>query len=189
MMEDSKIVKNDEYALRSHSYTDLLQHYVGNMRRNARAKYWMKIIFYVIVMLILFGLSCIFIYSVKNTTMIIQGMMKSGKVSFNDTIPVLTPLISAFATIIVSIMKLPEIIAKYLFHPEEDKSAVQIVGAIQKYDLDMYPLEHNVDKKLDDTHSDSDSWNHQEFQDDEKSPSDKPTDGSGYGENGNQKSS
>ena len=60
----------------------------------------------------------------------------------------MTPLISSFGTIIISLLKLPEIIAKYLFNPKEDKSAVTIVENIQKYDLSMYAMKHNIEEKL-----------------------------------------
>lgn len=72
----------------------------------------------------------------------------------------LTPLVSSFGTIIISLLKLPEIIAKYLFNPQEDESAVAIVKNIQKYDIRMYPMLHNVNEKLEEEQTDdiSDEW-------------------------------
>lgn len=44
-------------------------------------------------------------------------------------------VISSFATMIVSIFKLPRIIAKYLFNKKEDDQMSNIIENIQKYEL------------------------------------------------------
>lgn len=41
---------------------------------------------------------------------------------------------STFATFLTSFISIPVIIAKYLFHPEEEKSATQIIKNMQKHD-------------------------------------------------------
>lgn len=80
-------------------------------------------------------------------------------------------ILSYFGTIIISLLKLPEIIAKYLFNPQEDESAVAIVKNIQKYDIRMYPMLHNVNEKLEEEQTDdiSDKW--QNIKDTIKEPS------------------
>ena len=45
-------------------------------------------------------------------------------------------------------MKLPEIIAKYLFNPEEDRDTITIVEKIQQYDISMYDMEHKIESLL-----------------------------------------
>lgn len=44
-------------------------------------------------------------------------------------------VISSFATMIVSIFKLPRIIAKYLFNKKEDDQMANIIENIQKYEF------------------------------------------------------
>lgn len=44
-------------------------------------------------------------------------------------------VISSFATMIVSIFKLPRIIAKYLFNKKEDDQMANIIENVQKYEL------------------------------------------------------
>lgn len=120
----------------------------------------MKMLFFAIVMFILSGLVYTFHYTITYTISMIQNMIKSNHVSFNMITATLTPLVSSFGTIIISLLKLPEIIAKYLFNPQEDESAVAIVKNIQKYDIRMYPMLHNVNEKLEEEQTDdiSDEW-------------------------------
>lgn len=133
---------------RSDEYTVLLNNYIHNMKRNAWAKFILKIIFFIIVMCVLGLLSYTFYYTIKYTINSIQEMIKSNYASIDIIATIITPLISSFGTIMVSLLKLPEIIAHYLFNPEEDESAVTIVGNIQKYDISMYAMKHNSDEKL-----------------------------------------
>lgn len=140
--------KKDADEYHSDKYTILLNNYVKNMDRNVRAKLVLKIIFFIIVMCILGGLSYTFYYTIKCTINAIREMIKSNYASIDIIVTIITPLMSSFGTIMVSLLKLPEIIAHYLFNPEEDESAVTIVGNIQKYDISMYAMKHNSDEKL-----------------------------------------
>lgn len=152
--------KKEGHEVRSDGYTKLIDNYVNGIRRNTWAKFIMKMLFFAIVMFILSGLVYTFHYTITYTISMIQNMIKSNHVSFNMITATLTPLVSSFGTIIISLLKLPEIIAKYLFNPQEDESAVAIVKNIQKYDIRMYPMLHNVNEKLEEEQTDdiSDKW-------------------------------
>ena len=143
-----KDLNKEDHESRSDGYTKLIENYAKGIRRNTWAKFIMKIVFFVIVMCVLGGLSYTFYYAITYTISMIQNMIKSNHISFNMIAATLTPLVSSFGTIIISLLKLPEIIAKYLFNPQEDESAIAIVKNIQRYDIRMYPMLHNVDEKL-----------------------------------------
>ena len=53
----------------------------------------------------------------------------------------ITGMLSTFATIVLSIFKLPEIIAKYLFNKKEDAQMNEVIRNIQQYELDAVKLE------------------------------------------------
>lgn len=52
-----------------------------------------------------------------------------------------TTIFSSFITMIISIFKLPEIIANYLFNKEEDQLMSNIIQNIQKYEIDAVKYE------------------------------------------------
>lgn len=57
-------------------------------------------------------------------------------------------MLSTFATMLISIFKLPQIIADYLFNKEEDQMMNEIIKNIQKYELDAVRIEKENKKKL-----------------------------------------
>jgi len=52
-----------------------------------------------------------------------------------------TGMITTLSTMILSIFKLPEIVANYLFNKEEDKQMIEIIKNIQAYELQAVKLE------------------------------------------------
>lgn len=53
-----------------------------------------------------------------------------------------TTLVSSFATMLVSIFKLPEIIATYLFDKEENNIVKDIIKTVQDYERDLARMKH-----------------------------------------------
>lgn len=53
-------------------------------------------------------------------------------------------MLSSFATMLVSIFKLPQIIADYLFNKDEDNQMIEIIKNIQQYEIDAVKLEKTV---------------------------------------------
>ena len=51
-------------------------------------------------------------------------------------------------TVVISIMKLPEIIAKYLFSSTEEENTISIVKYIQDYDIEMFQLQNKMDSSV-----------------------------------------
>lgn len=80
------------------------------------------------------------IYSVKNINVL----------STDDRIMLILPFVSSLSTTLVALCKLPEIIAQYLFNPEEEKSIIEIIGKMQVYDLERgkRPYDKNMSLML-----------------------------------------
>ena len=120
---------NEEFN-RSKKYTSLLEKYVTNAEKSLGLKLILKTIFFFGIILILLALIISFItitiYSVKNINVL----------STDDRIMLILPFVSSLSTTLVALCKLPEIIAQYLFNPEEEKSIIEIIGKMQVYDLD-----------------------------------------------------
>lgn len=102
----SNVETNEEFN-RSKKYTSLLEKYVTNAEKSLGLKLILKTIFFFGIILILLALIISFI------TITIYSVKN-----------------------IVALCKLPEIIAQYLFNPEEEKSIIEIIGKMQIYDLE-----------------------------------------------------
>lgn len=80
-------------------------------------------------------------------SLIILGMMVYRK---NNSIQIIagsiTAIISSFVTVILTIFKLPQIIAEYLFNKNEDEQMGKIIENIQKYELNAARFERNRGK-------------------------------------------
>lgn len=59
-----------------------------------------------------------------------------------------TIILPAISSLIVAFIKIPEIIAKYLFNTQEDDNMNKIIKNIQDYDRDMFAMEHKVEEAL-----------------------------------------
>lgn len=128
-MNFSNAETNEEFN-RSKKYTSLLEKYVTNAEKSLGLKLILKTIFFFGIILILLALIISFItitiYSVKNINVL----------STDDRIMLILPFVSSLSTTLVALCKLPEIIAQYLFNPEEEKSIIEIIGKMQVYDLE-----------------------------------------------------
>ena len=56
-------------------------------------------------------------------------------------------IISSFVTMLTAILKLPQIIANYLFNKDEDNQMVEIIKSIQQYEVDISKSEYADRKK------------------------------------------
>lgn len=142
-MNFSNAETNEEFN-RSKKYTSLLEKYVTNAEKSLGLKLILKTIFFFGIILILLALIISFItitiYSVKNINVL----------STDDRIMLILPFVSSLSTTLVALCKLPEIIAQYLFNPEEEKSIIEIIGKMQVYDLERgkRPYDKNMSLML-----------------------------------------
>lgn len=91
--------------------------------------YWLIFVFIITIIfsIILFGIMA---YKNYDSIAVVTGAIAT--------------IISSFSTMIVSIFKLPKIVAEYLFNKEEDKSMDGIIKNIQQYEINA--VKYELDK-------------------------------------------
>lgn len=140
--------ENTEYLEHTKKYTDLLDGFIKNTKSATVLKNELKIAFFVIIVLIMFILAGLFVYSIYKAFDIIKSLETPKNDATESIIGAVISIIPSLATMLVSLIKLPEIIAQYLFNLEEDKNMVAIIEKIQNYDIQMYSLENDVEHLL-----------------------------------------
>lgn len=133
-----------EYEKHTQKYTELLQNYIAHTKSSNEIKNTYKKIFFWVIMTIMVALAVLFIITISSALHIIEKL--SGAGSIESIVGVITTVVSSFVTMLVSLFKLPQIIAEYLFNPEEDKNMATIIGDIQKYNIGMYTIEKDIEK-------------------------------------------
>lgn len=144
-MGDIKKQENiDPCKNRSELYTELLSDFVNKMYKSATAKNRMKKIFFYVILVLLVVLfiaflvcACFLVFYVPNRNAPLDNIAS-----------IITSLLSLFSTLLVALIKLPKIIAKYLFNPKEDRDTVAIIGKIQKYDIHMNIIKNDREQYL-----------------------------------------
>lgn len=139
--QEDKLNKDSVYLQHTKKYTDLLDVFVNSSRSSNRLKHWLKLFFFIIIVLIMISLILLFAYSVDRTFKIIKDLDIDNNKSVESIVGSVVSIIPSFATMLVSLIRLPKIIAEYLFNPKEDENMTKIIGQIQNYDLQMYPME------------------------------------------------
>lgn len=137
-----------EVLKHSKNYSGLLDAYVKSARRNMLLKMWLKIFFFIITMgsmvtiLILFGVSLSYAFKSFNK---FENLNEVSGSAISSIISIILPAISS---LIVAFIKIPQIIAKYLFNAEEDSYMNSVIKNIQDYDKSMFAMEHQIDELL-----------------------------------------
>lgn len=118
--------------VRSDLYSFITAIYIFNLSESMKTKRKMKSFLFVFIVGIL---SVVLIVFVRTTNEVLE-ICKSGQ---GDAVfkAVSIELLTSFATLVTSILTLPRIIAKYLFHAKEERSAVDIIANIQNYDVNV----------------------------------------------------
>lgn len=140
-------LKYSLYIEHGKQYTELLKHYIESVRDSNNLKLVLKGLFFSIIILIMIGLTIIFGISVYSSFEIIKELEYIDESKTNSVeyiIGAVTSLIPSLATMLVSLIKLPEIIAKYLFNKKEDEHMTQIIANIQNYDVQIYSIEQEA---------------------------------------------
>lgn len=125
----------------SENYTKLIETYVNSVSRNFTVKIFLKIIFFVITMLILLGIVIAFCVISIN----ISKAIKRDNITLTTITGIISVMIPAISSLIVALLKIPEIIAEYLFNTEEDYFMNEIIRNIQEHDKAMYAMNHKAD--------------------------------------------
>lgn len=129
----------------SKSYSDLLTIYVKSVEDNTNLKKWFKILFFIFTMGSLIAIIIFFGLSLKYACSSFLKFEKSNNINTETILSVITVLFPSFASLIVAFIKIPEIIAKYLFNIQEDKYMNSVIKNIQDYDKSMFALRQRAE--------------------------------------------
>ena len=127
------------------SYSDLLEIYVSSVRWNVIIRNILKILFFIITMGCLVTVVSFFCRSIDYSFSIFERYGSSSDITWEVIVSVVTVLVPAISSLIVAFLKIPQIIAEYLFNMKEDNLMNSIIKNIQEYDKVMFAMEKDVD--------------------------------------------
>ena len=118
-------------------YTEILTSYAWTVRVNLFLKIGFKIIFFVITV----GLMALIGWTLRDVVLLCWEYLQNEDNSVLDKkliYNLLIAVVPSFVSLIVAILVIPKIIAKYLFNPKEDKDMVSIVEGLEAHDIKLY---------------------------------------------------
>ena len=139
---------SDEVLKHSQNYSKLLDIYVISTKRNIRMKGWFKILFFIITMGSMIAIVYLFYVSLQYAFDNFAKFDSLNDISVEAILSMVTVILPAISSLIVAFIKIPEIIAHYLFNVEEDNYMNSVIKNIQDYDKSMFAMEHKIDKML-----------------------------------------
>lgn len=140
--------QNIEALKHSQSYSFLLDFYVWSAKISIIMKNVFKGVFFIIVMSILIGIVFIFWRIIKYVFTAYSSLKDINDISLETILSMMTLILPAISSLIVAFIKIPEVIARYLFNIQEDDNMNKIIKNIQNYDRDMFALENKVEEAL-----------------------------------------
>ena len=132
----------------SQSYSKLLEIYVNTTRFNIIMKLVLKSLFFVITMGTLIAIVCFFYFALDYVFKSLDKFGNLNEVSMEAILSMLTVVIPSISSLIVAFVKIPKIIAEYLFNTKEDSYMNSVIKNIQDYDKAMFAMEHKIEETL-----------------------------------------
>lgn len=146
--EESDKPHSIEILKHSKNYSKLLDTYVDSAEKNATMKKWFKIIFFIVTLCSLVAVVCFFFITLSYAFSCFNKFDNLNAVNTEAILSVITIIIPAISSLIVAFIKIPEIIAQYLFNTKEDDNMNLIIKNIQDYDKAMFAMEQKLDELL-----------------------------------------
>ena len=144
---NSNNISDDELNKHQKNFTDLLAIYVSNTDSSAKLKNKLKRVFFIVAIIAWLAPLAILAWTLRFIGQQIQQLQGINNINAESIVGMVTIITPSFVSIIVAFLKIPEIIAKYLFNPEEDSNMNSVIENIQKHDKDMLELEMKKNKK------------------------------------------
>lgn len=116
-------------------YLKLLKTYTNQINDAIDQRYDLKNKFFKRISIMMSILGVFFILSISVSFCLFWIMTVNDFKSTSIVVGSITGMLSSFATMFLSIFKLPKIIAKYLFNKKEDYTMNKIIKNIQKYEV------------------------------------------------------
>lgn len=142
--------KPHSYEIIKHSkmYSKLLDIYVSNTNINIIIKMVLKILFFIMTMGAMLIVIYLFYISLKYSFSTLDRFDDLNDITLDVVLSLLTIILPSISSLIVAFIKIPEIIAHYLFNVEEDNYMNDIIKNIQDYDKAMFAMEQKIDELL-----------------------------------------
>lgn len=137
-----------EILKHSKNYSKLLDIYVNTTHFNIIMKISFKILFFFITMGSMLAMIYLFYISLQYAFNSFDKFDSLNDISVEAILSIITVVLPAISSLIVAFVKIPEIIAQYLFNVEEDNYMNSIIKNIQDYDKSMFAMEHKIDELL-----------------------------------------
>lgn len=144
MVESTKQEKDealDAHGKYTDAYVGILNTYRTQIEKSITKKNELKDKFFKVIRFVMIVLIVLFVISIIGSFFIFWTMIKLEYQSVAVITGAITAMMSSFATMILSIFKLPKIIGDYLFNKEEDQLMNEIIKNIQTYEIDAVRLE------------------------------------------------
>lgn len=128
------------------AYVDILESYNAHYVNSSITKKTLKTKFFELINALMVCMIIVFIIAIVGTLFLIGFMVQKEYSSPLLLVNTMVPIISSLVTMSLAIIKLPKIIAKYLFDKNEDNSIGVIIKNIQEYEINIAKYEANKSK-------------------------------------------
>lgn len=132
----------------SKSYSELLNIYVKSVEKNINTKNRLKWIFFILTMGSMLAVIAFFFVSMDYAFTIFSESKSLDSISYKTILSMATILIPTISSVIVALIKIPKIIAQYLFDTQEDQYMNSVVKNIQDYDKEILEIEYKIKNVL-----------------------------------------
>jgi len=139
--KQNKSNETDAHGKYTSAYVEILNSHAFQIKESVTKKNELKTKFLQLITVIMLLLTILFIGSVYFSFKAFESMIINDYESVSVIVGAVTGMITTLSTMILSIFKLPEIVANYLFNKEEDKQMIEINKNIQTYELEAVKLE------------------------------------------------
>lgn len=141
MKKKDENTAHDRYT---NAYIKLLDTYRIQIENSINAKTKLKDKFFRMIRLIMYLLIGLFIVIFISSFILFRLMIINNYQSVSVITGAITAMLSSFITMIVSLYKLPKIIAKYLFNKKEDDMMNEVMKNIQSYEIEAHKMEYTA---------------------------------------------
>lgn len=127
-------------------YIEILESYKKYIDNSVASKINLKNNFFITIQAIMMIMTASFVIILVLSIVIIAIMTYLNKNSAQIITNSIVAIISSFVTMVLSLLKLPQIIADYLYNKDEDEQMNKIIGNIQTYELNAVKEEKMLEK-------------------------------------------
>lgn len=127
---------------RSRIYSSMIESFCSDFKKSGSIRNYLKIIFFILISIILIAVSVLFIFAVYKA----YALINNPNIKVKAISVAISSIVASLCSVLVAFIKLPEIIAKYLFDPQEEKYRIRLITEINE--LDKVALNQSYQKEL-----------------------------------------